>query len=57
MTVQYNVIFVVILLGRETLKIKLKLFSIVESIIIEVTTIETTPMAVKPAEACKNSLR
>lgn len=57
MTVQYKVIFVVILLGRETLKMKLKLFSIVESIMIDVTTIETTPMAVSPADACKNSFK
>ena len=56
MTVQDKVILVAILLGRDTLNIKFKLFSIVDNIKIEVTTILTTPMAVNPAEAFKNSL-
>ena len=57
MTVQYNVILVVMRRGRETLKIKFKLFSMVYNIKIDVTTILTTPIAVNPAEAFKNSLK
>ena len=56
-TVQYNVILVVKCLARETLKIKLKLFSMVDSNIIDVMTILITPMVVNPADAFRKSAK
>ena len=55
--VQYNVILVVILLCLLTLKIKLKLFSIVESNKIAVTAIPTTPTVVNFEAAPTNSIK